>query len=138
MVVSAVAGVFALATFHLLLGLMAGLAFYYCLTMRRHLLAEGPWAFQEEDGIDYSASLFNPEPEAPKHKKLNKRLIRKAQKREEEELAEQERVDRILAKVSAHGMHSLTWWEKRTLHKATERQRKRDLELKEEMTRKGF
>lgn len=138
MVAAAVAGMVALATLHLILGLMAGLAFYYCLTMRRHLLAEGPWAFQEEDGIDYSASLFHHEPETPKHKKLNKRLIRKAQKREEEELAEQERVDRILAKVSAHGMHSLTWWEKRTLRKATDRQRKRDLELKEEMTRKGF
>jgi hypothetical protein len=35
-------------------------------------------------------------------------------------------------------MHSLTWWEKRSLRKATDRQRRRDLDLKEEMTRKGF
>jgi len=95
----------------------------------------------EEDGVDYSASLFNTSSmteSAHKHKKLNKRMIRKAQKREEAELAEQERVDHILAKVSAHGMHSLTWWEKRSLRKATDRQRRRDLDLKEEMTRKGF
>ena len=50
----------------------------------------------------------------PKHKKLNKRLIKRAQTRLEER-AEQESVDAILAKVWAHGMHSLTWWEKRTL-----------------------
>jgi hypothetical protein len=35
-------------------------------------------------------------------------------------------------------MNSLTWWEKRSLRKATDRQRRRDLDLKEEMTRKGF
>ena len=45
------------------------------------------------------------------------------------EQAEQARIDAILDKVSAHGMQSLTWWEKRTLRKATERQRHRDLEL---------
>ena len=36
--------------------------------------------------------------------------------------------DEILAKVSAHGMHSLTGAEKRVLQRATERQRQRDLE----------
>jgi hypothetical protein len=103
------------------------------------LLAEGPWAFQDEDEPDYSASLFNAEPEhAPKHRKLNKRILKRAQKREADERAEQDRVDEILAMVSAHGMNSLTYWEKRALKRATERQRKRDLDLKEEMTRKGF
>jgi hypothetical protein len=37
--------------------------------------------------------------------------------------AERHKIDRILAKVSAKGMHSLTWWEKRTLRKGTERMR---------------
>jgi hypothetical protein len=46
-----------------------------------------------------------------------------------QETAERDRIDAILAKVSAQGMHSLTWGEKRALRKATERQRKRDLEL---------
>jgi stage IV sporulation protein FB len=36
---------------------------------------------------------------------------------------EEEKIDAILAKVSAHGMHSLTWWEKRTLKKGSERMR---------------
>jgi len=122
----------------LLLLLIAIFGFMNCLNMRRQLQAAGPWAFQEEDGIDYSASLFNKDADAPKRRHLSKRVLRRAQKREAAEAVEQERVDAILAKVSAHGMHSLTWWEKRALKRATERQRKRDFELKEEMTRKGF
>jgi Zn-dependent protease len=114
--------------------------FYNCYVNRAAMKAEGPWAFQEEDSPDYSASLFQPEPAAthPRHKKLSKRLIRRAQKHEADERAEQERVDHILAKVSAHGMNSLTWFEKRTLKKATDRQRKRDTDLRQEMKSKGF
>ncbi len=118
--------------------IIAGNGFYWCYKQRAMMRAEGPWAFQEEDSMDYSASLFNNAPEHPKHKRLNKRLLKRAQKREAEELVEQERVDEILAKVSAHGMQSLTWRERRALHKATERQRQRDAGLKEEMSRKGF
>ena len=44
-------------------------------------------------------------------------------------MEERERIDRILAKVSAHGMHSLTWFERRALKKATEHQRQRVEEL---------
>jgi Zn-dependent protease len=141
MVASGIVAIFSLLSLALGMLVLAGLGFYACYTMRQHLLAEGPWGFQEEDGIDYTSSLYNSSSTTEtthKHKKLNKRMIRKAQKRETEELAEQERVDHILAKVSAHGMHSLTWWEKRSLRKATDRQRRRDLDLKEEMTRKGF
>ncbi len=36
---------------------------------------------------------------------------------------EEQKIDAILAKVSAHGMHSLTWWEKRTLKKGSQRLR---------------
>jgi Zn-dependent protease len=121
--------------FLMLIGIMG---VFNCLNLRRMLVAEGPWAFQEEDGPDYSSSLFNTTGDAPKRKAASKRSIRRAQKREAEERAEQERVDAILAKVSTNGMHSLTWLEKRALKRATERQRKRDLDLKKEMTRKGF
>jgi stage IV sporulation protein FB len=118
--------------------IIAANGFYACRTIRASMRADGPWAFQDEDGLDYSAGLFNPHHDHPKHRKLNKRLLKRAQKREAEERDEQDRVDQILAKVSAHGMNSLTFWEKRSLKKATERQRKRDEELHEEMGRKGF
>jgi Zn-dependent protease len=36
---------------------------------------------------------------------------------------DEQKIDAILAKVSAHGMHSLTWWEKRTLKKGSQRLR---------------
>lgn len=52
-----------------------------------------------------------------------------AKKRERDAAAvinEQAEIDRILAKVSAEGMHSLTRVEQRTLKLATERQQKRD------------
>jgi len=43
-----------------------------------------------------------------------------------EEAAEQERLDAILAKVSARGIASLTWGERRVLRRATERKRQQD------------
>ena len=79
------------------------------------------------DDVDYSSSLRIDD--APRRRKLSKWSIRAAQKRAAAEQAEQAKIDTILDKVSAHGMQSLTWWERRTLRKATERQRQRDLEL---------
>lgn len=129
-----------LVSFSLFLMLIGIMGVMNCVNLRRMLIAEGPWAFQEEDAPDYSASVFaTPEREtATSHRKLNKRLVKRAQKREAAEREEQDRVDAILDKVSQHGMQSLTFWEKRALKQATERQRKRDLELREDMTRKGF
>lgn len=126
-----------MSIFLLLIGVMGVVN---CVNMRRVLVAEGPWAFQDEDS-DYSSSLganVYTEPARAKTKHLSKRVIRKAKEREARERAEQERVDQILAKVSAHGMHSLTWWEKRTLRRATEKQRKREVALREEMKSRGF
>lgn len=114
------------ATFGALMGgfllIMIGLmCLMTCLNMRRTLLAEGQWGFSEEDAVDYGASLYN----QPKRKAgiASKWNSRRHQKRQAAERAEQQSIDAILAKVSAKGMHSLSWWEKRTLKKATERQR---------------
>jgi stage IV sporulation protein FB len=125
-----------LATRDLFLALLFVLLFVSNLNGRRAHRAAGPWGFEEEES-SYSAALFKQE-KPRKHRKLSKRRIRRAHKREAAEQAEQDRVDAILAKVSAHGMASLTYFEKRALHKATERQRQRDEMLKEEMKSKGF
>jgi membrane associated rhomboid family serine protease len=50
----------------------------------------------------------------------------KARRDRQLEIAEQEAIDRILQKVSDHGMNSLTSGERRTLKRATERQRRID------------
>jgi membrane associated rhomboid family serine protease len=52
----------------------------------------------------------------------SRRLIRER----EIERSEQEAIDRILQKVSEHGMNSLSGGERRTLKRATERQRRND------------
>jgi Zn-dependent protease len=129
-----------LAMMNLFLALIGVMGVLNCVNLRRMLVAEGPWAFQDEDS-PYAASLgakVYTEPAKTKTKHLSKRVIKRAKRREEAERAEQAKVDEILAKVSAQGMHSLTWWEKRTLKRATERQRKREVALREEMKGRGF
>lgn len=101
-----------------------------CLNYRRLLLAEGPWAFQEEDSVDYaySASL-QPEKTTRRSNWLARRRMKKLRKLARAEAVERQTVDQILEKVSRHGMQSLTWSERRALRKATEHQRQRDAEV---------
>jgi stage IV sporulation protein FB len=98
-----------------------------CLQMRRMLIAEGPWGFSDEDSYDFGGSVITANPKTST-RKANKAAKRR-QRLEDEARAEQEQIDGILAKVSATGMQSLTWLEKRALKKATQRQRERDAEL---------
>jgi hypothetical protein len=118
--------VFALSlpTLSLLLMCIAIFGFLQCLNMRRALLAMGPE--ESADMTDYSAAY---DTFMPKRKRVNRRAAKRAIKLAREERAEREHIDAILAKVSAHGMHSLTWLERRALRKATEHQRRRDMEL---------
>jgi Zn-dependent protease len=102
--------------------------FLYCYQTRAQLKAEGPWAF-EDDGIDYSASMWKPDEPRKKQKKLSRRVARRLRRQAEQEENEQAQIDAILSKVSAHGMQSLTWSERRALRKATERQREREIEV---------
>jgi stage IV sporulation protein FB len=108
------------------IAILAVFLFLGCLNMRRQLQAAGPFAFTEDE-VDYSSSLYDTEEKT--RRKPSRWAVRRAKKRLQQEQSEQEKVDAILEKVHQHGMHSLTWWEKRALHKATERQRQRDSEL---------
>lgn len=108
-----------LASGNFLLVFIAISGFITCYQMRQQLLAAGPYGFANEP--DYSSSLYDSEKVI--RRKLGKRSIKRAQKRERQDRIEQRKIDTILAKVSAHGMQSLSWWERRTLRKATERQR---------------
>lgn len=102
--------------------------FWTCFQTRAAMKAAGPWEFEDE-GIDYGASIWHPDDHPKKHKKLSRRAVRRLRKQAQREEEEQTQIDAILSKVSAHGMHSLTWWERRALRKATERQRKREIEV---------
>jgi Zn-dependent protease len=116
----------AIATRSLMLGLIGGSCFFNCFVNRKNALAMGPEEYADE--TDYSAAY---EPATPKRhrRKTNQRALKKARKAAMDARLEQERIDQILAKVSAQGMASLTWSERRALRKATEHRRKRDLEL---------
>lgn len=114
----------AIALGHFWLAILAVFGFINCMRMRRVLNEAGPWATEDES--DYSATL---QPEPPHRRRhISSRAFKRARRRELAERDEQSRVDGILAKVSAHGLQSLTWRERRALRKATERQRDLDLE----------
>ncbi len=112
------------ASASLLLVLIGLSGFLTCLAQRRSLLEMGP---EFHDGaMDFSASL---RPDKPRRRKQSRRAGAKARRIVREEELEQAKIDAILAKVSAHGMMSLSWLEKRTLRRATERQRQREVEV---------
>jgi stage IV sporulation protein FB len=112
----------------LLLMLIGLSCFMNCFRMRAMMKAEGPWAFSDEDTMRYDDGAYATETKT--RRKKNDRAEKRLKKLRETETSEQEKIDAILAKVSATGMQSLTWLEKRALHKATEAQRQRDLEMK--------
>jgi Zn-dependent protease len=118
--------------FGLILIILGANCFLNCFLQRAQLKAEGPWAFEEENA-DYSAAMWHPDDDEPrpKRKRLSRRAVRKLRRQAQAEEAEQARIDAILAKVSAHGMQSLSWRERRALRKATER-RRREMELTRE------
>ncbi len=123
MVGAVILGAVGLATLGLFLVAIAIMGFIHCLQMRRALLAAGPEEFA--DSTDYSAAY---ETDSKPRRRRHRRAARRAIKLARAERQERERIDQILAKVSAHGMHSLSWLERRALRKATEHQRERDLE----------
>jgi Zn-dependent protease len=125
MIGSAVLGLFALYHFMFWMLILAGFLFYGCYQRRMILRESGDeWS----DQTDYSQSLYG-NPQAPPKRRRNRRAANRARKIARQEAAERQQIDAILAKVSAKGMHALNWFERRTLRKATERQRRRNLEL---------
>ena len=126
MVAAVLGAMIALASRNVGLALLPIMGFLCCFSFRRQLLATGPEEYADE--TDYSAAYENPVP-IKRRRKISRRAINKARRRARQQAIEQRRIDTILAKVSAKGLSSLTWTERRALHKATERQRKRDLEL---------
>lgn len=89
-----------------------------------HLVRRIPGLDPTDDGF---VAESDDEPFDPR--RPSTRAMKRALKLKQAEKAEQERIDQILAKVSAKGMHSLSWFEKRELKKATENQKKRAGEL---------
>jgi len=103
--------------------IMFALLFFTCFMRWRAASASG--------GADPDWSGYSEQAEKPKRKKkrnwFSNRWAKAAVREAQRNRKEQSRIDAILAKVHERGLHSLTWWEKRALKKATERQRQQDL-----------
>lgn len=119
---AALGAMVALATLRIGLGILAAFGFLYCYQLRQQLLAAGAEQFTEDD----FASSGNWVHEKPAARRLSRRKMRRLARQAAAEQAERARVDAILAKLSAKGFQSLTWSERRALHKATEHLRQRD------------
>ena len=119
---------YGLAGGHLFLTFIAISCFMYCYQKRMQLKEMGPEGLH--DAIDYSASLrATADDDHPRRRKLSRFAVRRIRKKAQKEQQELARIDAILDKVAKQGMQSLTWFERRALRQATERQRQRDLEL---------
>lgn len=92
----------------------------HCVQRRSMVKAAGVWSFEDYDT------------DVPHHRHRRHHLSRlakwKARRQIRQEEQDQVRLDAILQKVHDHGMHSLNWWERRVLKKATDRQRQREME----------
>jgi stage IV sporulation protein FB len=122
-------GVLGLAKLDLLLILLAASLFFICYQERIIQSEMGPMEPWQSEDADYSSSLYR-DP-STRRRRVSKRAVRIARKRARQEQAERLRLDTILAKVSATGIGSLTWRERRALRRATERRRKHDMEIKD-------
>jgi Zn-dependent protease len=120
-------GLYGLSQGRFLLVLIAISGIATCVSMRRQLREIGPELEYAGDEMDFSASL-KPDAPAKKRRRPSRWAVRRLRRLAQRDAAEQQQIDTILAKVSAHGMHSLTWSERRALKRATARQRKRELE----------
>ncbi len=103
--------------------LVCGMLFFDSLQRRRALQMDGPGLI---DQLISSSANISDLP-APKRKRLLQRWMHWIGRRDHRARKEQQMVDKILEKVGAKGMHSLTSKEKRILHRATQRQREADL-----------
>jgi Zn-dependent protease len=107
--------------------LAAGMLFCFFQAYQCRLLLHESGTEDWKDSFDFGSSLFPEERTRRRH--LSRRVIRKARKIAQNEKAARDRVDAILAKVSLGGLNSLTWTERRLLHRTTQQQRRRETEM---------
>ncbi len=101
-------------------------AFFQSLQARIALRENAPEDWSEAG--EYASGIGVTE-KPRRRRRLSRGAIKRARKIALKEKETRDRIDLILAKVSARGLHGLTWLERRALRKATERTRRSELEL---------
>jgi len=122
-------GVYGLVYWNLFVVVLSAWLFYSCYQERVALAEAGPAEPWQEESADFSQSLYRDADTG--RRRVNRKTRKLALKRARQDAAERQRLDTILAKVSAEGLQRLTWRERRFLRKATERLRRREVEMKE-------
>ena len=95
----------------------------YCIQQRAAVRATGAEGFEEYDYHTGPSSHTH-----SRHHHFSRFAKWKVRRQIRDEEQEQSKIDAILQKVHELGMHSLTWLEKRTLKRATQRQRQLETE----------
>jgi len=121
LVTAGVVGVVAIVSEETLLLAIAIFGGLMCWRERQVIRADADLTYAPEAGTISGAGFGHVamEEESPAERKRRERMQKERAKAAKEQAEE----DRILAKIAAHGMQSLTRVEKRTLKKATERRR---------------
>ena len=124
-----VLGLAGLLLFNLMLVLLGVVFFIENRRQYQMLKAEGPWAFGDEDGPDFSRSA-NMDPDAADkvgflERRRRDRAARAAENEAVEAAKAERQVDGVLAKIARTGMASLTVAERRVLERATAARRGR-------------
>ncbi|MGA2233270.1 MAG: site-2 protease family protein [Tepidisphaeraceae bacterium] len=113
----------------MILVILAACLFFACYQERIILRENGPTEPWQSDDVEFAGAIYRDE--KPAKRRANRRVARMARKRARLVAAERQRLDSILAKVSATGLRSLSWRERRVLRHETERRRKQEVELKQ-------
>jgi stage IV sporulation protein FB len=122
--------IFGLAYYVNLILIAIGAALFIYCAMLRVVLKEEP--SEELVGGEATADFhagFVEEPQPKPRRRVSRWVVRRLRRQARREAAELARLDSILAKVSAQGLASLTWTERRALRRAT--RRKREMEIAE-------
>jgi Zn-dependent protease len=101
------------------------ICFYDCY--RRRIILRDSGTEDWRESYDFGSSLFAPT-EKPR-RRLSRHAIRKARRIALAEKAARDRIDAILAKVSARGITSLSFFERRALRKTTQQHRRCEMEM---------
>lgn len=113
-------------SFNFLLILLGAVLFVYCTRKRLALkeAVEGNVGLEDEDA---AAGVHRDVEERPKRRHVGRWTAARLRRQARREAEELDQIDAILAKVSAHGLRSLTWRERRALRRATRRRREMEL-----------
>lgn len=95
---------------------------FECYNRKRFMLAEGPWAFPDDDSDTENVWKIHPDPKPSMFERLReKRDIRRAEKERRAARQDERALDALLSKISKSGIDSLSSSERKELERLRQR-----------------